>query len=293
MRAFWRRLREQMSSPLPAPAAIPESAGALATQRTQDVGLVDAVMGGWFQNASNELYRGVPINANDVVLDVGCGSGGATLFCARRGAHVIFTDSDASKIRALREQVSATPARRAEGLVSDSLPLPLADGTASRVIAMEMLEHVERPGEILRELCRVGQPGALYFLTVPAAVSEQLQQPLAPASHFQTPNHINVFAPEAFAALVRESGLEIVSQQAYGFFWTIWMMFYWTVGAAEGRNFEGATHDQLAPPFHPLLDEWASVWHKAINLPGGALLRDTLDQALPKTQIILARKPGG
>lgn len=279
----WRRRTSSVSAQsAPRPGAV-----------TDNCGLFDAVKGGWFQNEHDELFRGFPIAADDVVLDVGCGGGGATLFCARRGAHVIFTDSDATKISALREKVAVTPARQAEGIVSDSLPLPLAGGIANRVIALEMLEHVTSPADILAELFRVGRPGALYFLSVPAQQSELLQQGLAPDEHFLAPNHINVFSQEAFGQLVTDAGLEVVSRHTYGFFWTLWMMFYWTSVNAEGRAFEGATHDQLAPPYPALADEWAALWHKAIRLPDGDLLRAKLDAALPKTQIILARKPEG
>ncbi|WEJ72386.1 class I SAM-dependent methyltransferase [Pseudomonas sp. PSE14] len=283
--AAWRRLRERfLDKPEPAELIRFDS----DTQRT---GLVDAVMGGWFRNDSHELFKGFAIGPEDVVLDVGCGGGGATLFCARQGASVIFTDSEAEKVEALAGKVGETPARAARGIVSDSLPLPLDDATASRIVALEMLEHVEQPGAILSELNRVGQPGALYFLSVPAPQSETLQRGVAPDSHFQPPNHINVFSEADFGALVREAGLEIVSRHAYGFFWTLWMMIYWTTGKADGQSFEGATHDLLAPPYSPLLEEWSQLWLKTISLPGGELLREKLDAALPKTQIILARKP--
>lgn len=262
------------------------------TAATENCGLVDAVRGGWFQNETNELFRGFPISAEDIVLDVGCGGGGASLFCARRGAHVIFTDSDASKVKALRVQLQSSAARQVDGIVSDSLPLPLPDAHASRIIALEMLEHVERPAEILRELYRVGRPGALYFLSVPAKQSELLQQAVAPATHFQTPNHINIFSDESFSELVRSAGLEIMARHSYGFFWTIWMMLYWTAARAEGRDLNGATHNQLVAPYPALADDWSALWHKAIELPDGHTLAATMDKALPKTQIILARKPG-
>ncbi|UVE17945.1 class I SAM-dependent methyltransferase [Pseudomonas sp. LS44] len=258
---------------------------------TQNCGLVDAVRGGWFQNDSDELYRGFPISADDIVLDVGCGGGGASQFCARRGAHLIFTDSDAAKVEALRIALQHSAARQIEGIVSDSLPLPLADAHASRIIALEMLEHVERPADVLNELYRVGRPGALYFLSVPARESELLQQTVAPASHFQAPNHINVFSAEQFAELVSGAGLEIIERHSYGFFWALWMMFYWTAANAEGRDFTGATHNQLTAPYPSLVNDWSALWHAAIELPGGPALAATMDKTLPKTQIIIARKP--
>ncbi|TXI34105.1 class I SAM-dependent methyltransferase [Aquipseudomonas alcaligenes] len=288
MREWWQRCCAAIHGAGAVQATQPS---ALQVVDPRDCGLVDAVMGGWFQNASDELFRGFSITADDVVLDLGCGHGGSTLFCARRGAHVIFTDSEAEKIEALREKVRETPARQAEGIVSNSLPLPLADNLASKVIALEVLEHVEQPLAILQELVRVGRPGAQYFISVPDRASEELQRAVAPVLHFESPNHINVFSREAFVELVENAGLIIESRDFYGFYWTLWMMLFWGTKQAEGHVFSGATHDQLEGPFHPLLNSWATLWHATINLPGGEKIRAALDQALPKTQIILARKP--
>jgi SAM-dependent methyltransferase len=43
--------------------------------------------------------------------------------------------------------------------------LPFADGTFPSIIMGEVLEHVERPAEVLRELFRVTQPGGRFFMT--------------------------------------------------------------------------------------------------------------------------------
>src|SRR3546814_10472725 len=39
------------------------------------VGLRDAKLGGWYREDTGELFRGMPIGAGDVVVDVGCGAG--------------------------------------------------------------------------------------------------------------------------------------------------------------------------------------------------------------------------
>lgn len=251
-------------------------------------GLVDNVQSGWFRQDSGELLEGFPIAPADVVLDVGCGEGGATMFAARCGAHVIFSDTDAAQVKRLSVKVAGSPARGSQALVCDTNPLSLPDGCASRIIAMEMLEHVDDPAQVLAELVRVGQPGALYLLTVPDPVGEGLQKKLAPASHFQKPNHIHVFEREAFSALVTDAGLQIERRHASGFFWSLWMCLYW----ASESNEEGATRDNIKPPYPPLLDEWAKTWHQLISLPEGARIKQVLDGVMPKSQAIIARKPG-
>ena len=258
---------------------------------SRDCGLIDAVQSGWYQGESNELFKGFAIRAEDKVLDVGCGAGAATLFCAHRGAEVTFTDVEAQKIESLRARVAQTPARKAQGLVSDSTPLPIDANSMSRVIAMEVLEHVEEPSAVLRELVRVGQPGALYLLAVPDPVGENLQKSFAPPFYFQPPNHIHVFEREEFARLVSEAGLEIVRRDAFGFFWTFWMFLYWTLAKASNAELTGASHDIVQPPYPPLLNDWAKLWHQIIQLPEAAPMKQALDQLLPKSQVIIARKP--
>lgn len=283
---WWHRLigGTTLHSPsVPAPA--PDYVDA------RDCGLVDAVQSGWFLNASDELFSGFAIGPQDVVLDVGCGAGGATLFCANRGAHVVFSDVVPEKIEALRQKLEQTPARAVEGLVSDSNPLPLAADYASRIIALEMLEHVDDPATVLRELVRVGQPGALYLLAVPDPVGEHIQQDCAPAHYFQPPNHIHIFEREAFGQLVEQAGLVIERRSSYGFYWSMWMLIYWSQLKASGEQRTGETHDVVHPPYSPLLDDWAGLWHRLIQIPEFSPVKQQLDRLMPKSQVIVARKP--
>lgn len=258
---------------------------------SRNCGLIDAVQSGWYQSQSDELFKGFPVSADDDVLDVGCGAGGATLFCANRGASVTFTDVLAEKIESLRQRVALTPARRAEGLVVDSTQLPLADACMSRVISMEVLEHVTDPQAFLCELVRVGRPGALYLLAVPDPVGERMQQGFAPDYYFREPNHIHIFEREQFGQLVRGAGLEIVKRSSFGFFWTMWMFMYWVLAKNAGAELDGASHDIVQPPYPPLLNDWARLWNNLIQMPEAAPMKQALDQLLPKSQVIIARKP--
>lgn len=288
---LFRRLAGVENDPRPVEAIWGEVINAPNFVDSRDCGLVDAVQSGWYLGESNELFKGFAVGAEDSVLDIGCGSGGATLFCANRGAHVVFVDVVAEKVESLRARVAQTPARRVEGIVSDGLPLPLADASMSRVIAMEVLEHVEDPAAFLAELARVGQPGALYLLAVPDPVGEQMQKSFAPSYYFQQPNHIHIFEREQFGQLVIDAGLEIVRRDAFGFFWTMWMFLYWTSAKHAGIELDGTSHDVVQPPYPPLLNDWAKLWMTVIQMPEAAPMKQALDQLLPKSQVIIARKP--
>ena len=137
-------------------------------------------------------------------FDLGCGEGVATLFAARQGASVIFTDSEEDKVRSLAQQVEAVARRPFTGLVSDSDPLPLRDACADKLVCMEVLEHVANPARVMDELVRLGRPGAQYLLSVPDPVGEHLQQGIAPADYFRAPNHIHIFSRDDFARLVQD-----------------------------------------------------------------------------------------
>lgn len=259
------------------------------------VGLIDAEQSGWYQNKTDELFRGFHITANDNVLDVGCGPGQATLFCARRGAHVTFTDVEAESIAKLETEVrSLGTARGFKGIVCDSDPLLVPDGLATRVVCQEVLEHVSNPDRVLAELVRAGQPGALYLLTVPAEQGEKVQAQFAPPMYFQHPNHIRIFSKDEFLSVVENSGLELISYTPYGFYWFFGMCMHWAIQAARGQDFESqpfAVYASINPPFDESLQSWATLWRRLISTPEGLALKRELDVILPKNQIIVARKP--
>lgn len=288
---LFRRLAGMQNDPRSTDEIWQETASQPDFVDSRDCGLVDAVQSGWYQNESDELFKGFAISAADSVLDVGCGAGGATLFSANRGAHVVFTDVVTEKIELLKARVAQTSARQFEGFVSDSIPLPVADASMSRVISMEVLEHVEDPAAFLRELVRVGQPGALYLLAVPDPVGEKIQKGFAPEYYFERPNHIHIFEREEFGRLVTYAGLDIVRRDSFGFFWTFWMLLYWSVAKQAGGELQGTSHDVVQPPYPPILNDWSKLWHQVIKMPEAAAMKQALDQLLPKSQVIIARKP--
>lgn len=275
----------------PAPVAAPSREVSCLPDLSRLTGLSDASLSGWFNSESGELVPGFAIAPEDVVIDVGCGTGGASLFCARQGASVHFLDLDPEKVAEAEERLSQVSPGKCIGIVSDCTPLPLQDGLASKVIAMEMLEHVRDPIAVMKELVRVGRPGALYLISVPDAKGEYLQKKIADPAHFEEPNHMRIFTSAELEQLVEDSGLVVEHRQATGFYWVIWMCFFWVCHKASGEPYDGATLDKITPPYPPVLDSWADTWLKFLQLPGALPIKQELDGFLPKSRIIVARKP--
>ena len=261
-------------------AVIEPAPDAVDASPATDFTLRDAYLSGWFHKETGELFSGFTVAAEDHVLDVGCGDGNFVHFCANQGAEVTFVDVDADKIREAEQRLRGTAARGIHPLVSDTSPLPLPDNHFDKVVAMEVMEHVDCPADFLAELVRVGKPGALYLLSVPDIRSETVQKTVAPQMYFEKPNHINIFSGEDFARLVSESGLIIEKQASYGFFWSVFWAFFWTCD------------QELTDPWHPLLEQWGRTWETLLSMRDGPRIKQALDQALPKSQAIIARKPG-
>lgn len=246
---------------------------------THRVGTLDSVMSGWMLAETDEIFRGMPIGPEDLVVDVGCGDGAQIQWCAQRGPHVIAVDIDAEALGQVRSRLADSPARTVEVIEARGEDLPLDDGVATKVICAEVLEHVDDPVPVLAELARIGAPGALYLLTVPGALGEKLQEHVAPPSYFEPPNHIRTIEQEQLRAWVEGAGLEILSYQTYGFFWTVWWALFW------------ASDAPLEDPRHPLLDGWSATWESLLQMERGQYFKDRLDAFMPKSQVIIARKP--
>ena len=241
----------------------------------------DAELFGWYRRDTCELYKGFAITPEDTFVDVGCGEGGNCVFAAQCGAaKVIATDIDPERIETVAKHMAAeAQARSFEAHVSDSNPLPLASGIATKVVCQEVLEHVEDPPAVLAELVRIGKPGAQYLVSVPDPVSESVQKHVAPSCHWEKPNHLRIFEREQFARVVREAGLTIETRASYSFFWAMWWALFW----ADVRVMKFGT------PGSPVLRHWNKTWRALLESPNGAAVRKALDATMPKSQVILAR----
>lgn len=241
-------------------------------------GLSDLCLSGWFNNDTRELFTGFPVGPGDTYLDVGCGDGGAALFAARMGCDVIATDVVPAKITALEQRLRGVGTGSHRCLVSDSAPLPLPAGVATRIACCEVMEHVPDPEAFLAELVRVGSAGALYLLTVPDPASEGVQREIAPECYWRPPHHLRVFAREEFKSLVERAGLTVIARHAVGFYVSVWWSLFW----AAGQEADG--------PERPMLAAWTRAWSMLLASPQGPRIKQALDRALPKSQMIVARK---
>jgi SAM-dependent methyltransferase len=246
----------------------------------QSVRTLDAEQFGWYNWRTREVLAGFTVGEEDTVVDVGCGEGGASEFAATCGAEVYAVDIDPQAIEAVRKRMQGLQTKRpVHAVLSDSDPLPLSDGTATRVLAQEVMEHVDDPRRFLAELVRVGKPGAQYLLTVPDPASESLQRALAPECYWRKPNHLRVFERDELDQLVREAGLTIERRAHYSFFWSMWWALFWSgPGVAFGS------------PGTPVLKHWNRTWAALMNAPNGGAVKKALDDFMPKSQIVIARK---
>lgn len=94
------------------------------------------------------------------ILDVGCGGGFLSNELARQGYKVTGVDLSEESLSVARSH-DKTHSVKYE--VADAYKLPYPDQSFDALTAMDFLEHVEKPQEIIAEFSRVLKPGGLFF----------------------------------------------------------------------------------------------------------------------------------
>jgi ubiquinone/menaquinone biosynthesis C-methylase UbiE len=109
----------------------------------------------------NSMLRAfLEMGPEDVVLDLGCGSGRFCVWSLETGAHVIGIDTGSFFAREARSDVDL--------VVGELRRLPFADASVTKAYTIDVLEHLSLSGleATLREAARVLKPrGALFVYT--------------------------------------------------------------------------------------------------------------------------------
>lgn len=100
------------------------------------------------------------LNDTTKLLDIGCGAG--FLSNALAGKQIDVTGIDLSD-ESLKVAKKFDKTKSVHYYQADAYYLPFRDGEFDVVTAMDFLEHVDRPLEIIQEVGRVLRPGGLFF----------------------------------------------------------------------------------------------------------------------------------
>lgn len=118
--------------------------------------LENATRNPWIQ----ERIRSLSSSAVCDVLDIGCGAGFLTNHLATCGHRVTGIDLSAKSL-SIAEKRDET--RSVRYMQLDAFAMPFPEQSFDVVCAMDFLEHVEMPGQIVREATRLLRPGGLFF----------------------------------------------------------------------------------------------------------------------------------
>lgn len=141
------------------------------------------------------------------LVDVGCGTGALWDFARDRFDRYAGVDV----VR--YEGFPADGAFHEVDLETGRVPLP--DGSADVVVAVEAIEHVENPRAFVRELARLARPGGLVVVTTPNQLSLLSKLTLVLRNQFNAfqeapglyPAHLTALLEVDLLRIARESGL--------------------------------------------------------------------------------------
>lgn len=115
----------------------------------------NALRNPWIHEVVSEKYRH-PAK----ILDVGCGGGYLTNYLATKGHLVSGIDLSNQSLEIAKK---GDESQSVEYIRASANALPFSSQTFDVVCAMDLLEHVEKPGEVIAEAARVLKKGGLFF----------------------------------------------------------------------------------------------------------------------------------
>ncbi len=205
------------------------------------------------------------------VLEAGCGTGGNLYLLERRGRVSAFEPSFEAREIASSKHGGGRVVH--DGELPDRLPFEPA--SFDLVVALDVLEHIERDAEALAALVRQARPGGWILVTVPA-------HPILWGVHDRRLHHVRRYRRASLRRLCAESGAEIAYFTAFN---TVLAPLAVTLRLAE-RLLPISFGNQERMPLRPINRLLAGLF----ALEGPIVRRTSLRAGL--SYAVLLRRPG-
>jgi SAM-dependent methyltransferase len=233
-------------------------------------------------------YERLGVRPGDLLLDLGCGFGRHAFGAAKRGARVVALDYAEAELKevwntfhALEVAGEVGPGALAGTAQGDATCLPFADATFDRIIASEVLEHIDDDTGAMGELARVLRPGGTLAVTVPSWLPEQVCWALSEEYHapFVPGGHVRIYREREVRDKLRGAGV----QPGFAHHAHALHSPYWWLRCAVGPTYDGHT---LVRGYRRLL-EWDIVKAPRVTRLADRLLNPVLGKSL----VVYATKP--
>ena len=186
----------------------------------------------WFMNGLKLRYLLADLGpVRGKVLDLGCGAGSVAKAVKRERPDLDVAACDVSRSAlAIAEASPEGVAFRA----AEAEKLPYGDGEFDVVWIFDVLEHVEKPELVLREVARVLRPGGRFHIVLPLEGQPwTLYRFIGCGTRWTAKvrhgGHIQVFSAERFSGLAAFCGLPVTATRwSYHFVLQVLDILYFT-----------------------------------------------------------------
>ncbi|HET6869875.1 MAG TPA: methyltransferase domain-containing protein [Solirubrobacteraceae bacterium] len=152
----------------------------------------------WLREVQTQALAALALTENDVLLDVGCGTGAAVRDAAPRVSRAVGFDLSPGMIARAEERARANGIGNVEFRVGDvSGRLPFDDGAFTAVVCTTAFHHFPQPIDTINEMSRVLAPGGRLVIADsnrrnPAVFALDLVLRVAQPSHagFRSPTQL-------------------------------------------------------------------------------------------------------
>jgi len=112
------------------------------------------------------LISNMNLKKGDTILDVGCGDGFYLYLLSKIDSTFKLTGVDIN-VHSLKSAEANLKGKKVDLIQADVLKLPFPNDTFDKIIASEVLEHVNGDNSALTEINRVLKKGGIFVLSVP------------------------------------------------------------------------------------------------------------------------------
>jgi ubiquinone/menaquinone biosynthesis C-methylase UbiE len=139
------------------------------------------------------------VETGERILELGCGGGDFLSACAERCRPSLIVGLDVNR------EATALARRLAPAAVvalADAVRLPFRDGVFHAVVAQHLIEHFERPDEVVREWSRVLRPGGRVAVATPNIMYPD-------PGLFDDPTHRQIYSRASLKGLFQRNGFSV------------------------------------------------------------------------------------